>query len=293
MRLTIFTPTYNRAKRLNKVYQSIVNGLKFVENDDVEWIIVDDGSKDNTGEAVKSFSELKNLQIRYIAKENGGKHTAFNVGIENSKGDLFVCIDDDDYLTDNALADIFKLGKEYNAQKISGFVGRVVDPQGKLLGKDIFKDTIVSNTIEIRDKYRFWGEPEIYFTRVLKNYKFDVFGQEKFLTEAYLFDDITQKLPLVYTNIPMMVKEFFKGGLTDNALKIRIESPMGACAYYEKRFKLSKGFKNKLKAAINYFRFSYWRNSGSYKLKGAYAFFAKPIAYLLYKKDVKEYNNSK
>lgn len=295
MKLTVFTPTYNRADKIEQVYQSILQSVSRIEGDSVEWLVVDDGSTDQTEDTVKRCASSDRVEVRYVRKQNGGKHTAFNLAIEQCKGDIFVCIDDDDYLTPNALEDIFAAARKYDGKGYSGFVGRVVDPNGKLLGQTVFDQELVSNTIEIRDKYAFWGEPEIYYTDILKQYRFDVFTGERFLTEAYLFDDITTRYPLVYTNIPMMVKEFFAGGLTDNGLKIRIESPQGACAYYIKRFALSDGMRNKGKAVINYYRFAYWQQPKPKTRPrfGLYTLLARPIAWLMYLKDKKEYKKKK
>ena len=285
MKLTIFTPTYNRAFKLPELYESILTAAKNVEQDEIEWLIVDDGSTDNTAENVKSLIDCNELGIRYFFKGNGGKHTAFNYAIDKCDGDLFVCIDDDDKPTPNSLSDIFAIAKRFAKQSVGAIVGRVVNTEGVPLGRTCFKDTLISNTIEIRDKYHFWGEPEVYYVKYLKKYRFDVFGDEKFLTEAYLFDEMSQVYPFVYTNTVMMVKEFLPGGLTDNATKIRISSPQGTVRYYDLRFKRSKGFFPKMKAAINRRRFNYWNKNRYVYKKSLFSFIAVPFARLMYFKD--------
>ncbi len=102
MMLTIFTPTYNRAKLLNDIFNSLEKQSCF----DFEWLIIDDGSSDNTESVVMNFFHSSSFPIRYIKKKNGGKHTAYNLALENARGKLFFCLDSDDYLPSNAVEKI-------------------------------------------------------------------------------------------------------------------------------------------------------------------------------------------
>lgn len=288
MKLTIFTPTYNRINELCMLYESIrLAMLKCPKQCTVEWLIVDDGSKTDIKATVERLESVNNLEIRVFRKDNGGKHTAYNLAIDKCKGDLFVCIDDDDRLTENAIKDIFHLSKEIKENQkflmCSGFVGRVIGWDDRKLGRELRHYPIISNTVEIRDKYHFWGEPEVYFSQYLKGRHFPVFYDEKFLTEAFLFDEITSCHPLVYTNVVMMKKIFLKGGLTDNQLRIRIESPKGATCYYKKRFSLSRGFLGKEKAEINRQRFGYWAKGRKRADKiTIYTVLARPVSLAMY-----------
>lgn len=293
MKLTIFTPTYNRKNLLKGLYDSIcIAHSKNKFKNRIEWLIVDDGSTVDIQDEVDKFECLQNMSITVIRKKNGGKHTAFNKAIDVSNGELFMCIDDDDRLTENAIVDLISIANEYDIcgeeSKYGAIVGRVVDENKKLLGKNINKMPIISNTIEIRDKYHFWGEPEVYVLNKLKEYRFPVFGEERFLTEAYLFDEMSLKYPFIYTDIKMMIKKYLPGGLTDNQLKIRVFSPTGTEAYYKKRKELSKGFFAVLKATINRQRFSFWCKKNKQMKKDLYEVIATPISYLMYLKDKKE-----
>lgn len=291
MKLTIFTPTYNRTSELIGLYHSIVTAISFIKKDDsVEWLIVDDGSDINYGEVIDRFSEFKGFSIRYIRKKHEGKHVAFNYAIDACDGDLFVCIDDDDRMTDHSFSDIFKLARQFKNdgkyKNCGGFVGRVVNSEGEKQGKNLNSYPLISNTIEIRDKYHFWGEPEVYFTEVIKQFHFDLFEGEFFLTEAYLFDELTMKYPLIYTDCVMMKKVFLKGGLTDNNLKCRVESPRGTEEYYFRRSKICKGFTHRLKATINRQRFAFWIEvDRPHRKLDFYEILAKPFSSMLFFKD--------
>ena len=90
--VSIITPSYNRANLLPKAYES----LKKQTSKDFEWIVVDDGSKDNTDEVVQKFISENQIEIKFIKKENGGKHTAVNRGVKEACGELVLILDSDD-----------------------------------------------------------------------------------------------------------------------------------------------------------------------------------------------------
>lgn len=251
IKYTIFTPTYNRAHLLPRVYDSICAQ----QSRDFEWLIIDDGSSDNTEDVVKSFIDASDITIRYIKQQNGGKHRAFNRAIEEANSEWFVCVDSDDPLVPDAIDNMDKaIAMIDDREEVAGIVGVCVTPGGERIGY-VPGECLYSNTIESRDKYHLQCEPEVYRLLILKNYRFPEFEGEKFITEAILFDKLTEKYPLLYTNYPMQVKEYLPGGLTDNMVRIRVNSPNGALAYYKQRYKMSHLFIYKIKALINYYRF--------------------------------------
>ena len=291
MDLTIFTPTYNRVTELRGLFESIQNSIEYLgDGYSIERLIVDDGSIVDVLSVVEDFHDVNGLYINFFKKENGGKHTAFNYAIDHAQGRMFVCIDDDDRLTAEALKDIFEIERTIKPLKekmsLGAFVGRVVDEHGEKLGIDLKRIPLISDTIEIRDKYHFWGEPEVYFTDILRKYRFDVFEGEKFLTEAYLFDVMSKHHKFYYTDYPLMVKKYLPGGLTDNQTLIRIKSPRGTEQYYYQRWGLCTGVWNRLKAAINCKRFAWWIKQGRRRRKmGIYGSIAFPVSLLMYIKD--------
>ena len=263
-------------------------------NYDFEWLIVDDGSNDGTAEIVQNFLGNENFPVRYIWKENGGKHTAMNVGFENAKGEYFVCVDSDDYLVADAIEKANNLIEKVKNTDLAGFVGMCEDLKGNIIGRAPNIE-FISDTIEVRDIHKIQGEPEFYKMKYLKNKKFPVFGNEKFLTEAYLFDQITMKNKLLYTDKVFMVKDFQINGLSDNEPRIRVQSPMGTLNYYKQRMELSKTLKGKFKAVANYKRFSFHSKKNielSFKFR-VMAITVLPLAYILYKKDLKKLERGK
>ena len=112
-KFTVFTPTYNRAGLLTELYES----LKIQTYKNFEWLIIDDGSADNTEETVKEFQKENILKINYIKKENGGKQRAYNLAVENSEGELFICLDSDDKYIPEGLEIILRYWEEYEKRE--------------------------------------------------------------------------------------------------------------------------------------------------------------------------------
>ena len=109
--LTVFTPAYNRAHTIGRTYKSLCSQ----KCKDFVWLIVDDGSTDNTAELVKDWMSKDNgFEIQYIYKENGGMHTAHNVAYRNIHTELNTCIDSDDALSENAVEKIINKWNQVN-----------------------------------------------------------------------------------------------------------------------------------------------------------------------------------
>ena len=143
--ITVLTPTYNRERTLTKAYNSLVEQ----ECKEFEWLIIDDGSKDNTKKLVDKFIKENKISIRYFLKKNGGKHTALNYGIPKSKGDLILILDSDDYLSKDAIKLIKDYWKKYKYNdKICGmtFLRKINNP----IYKEKIFDECVSNMIDFK-----------------------------------------------------------------------------------------------------------------------------------------------
>ena len=167
MMITIFTATYNRANRLTQAFESLKN--QTIQN--FEWVIVDDGSTDETKTLIKTFNTDK-FKIYYFKQENKGKHFAINKGVSAAKGELFFILDSDDYLPNNAfeiVSNNFETIK--NKESFGGVVGRKSHFDNKIVGSINSFKTIVSNAIDIRYIHKIEGDlTEVYYTKVLKEF---------------------------------------------------------------------------------------------------------------------------
>lgn len=222
---TVFTPTYNRARLLKRLYES----LKEQSDKDFEWIIVDDGSKDNTKEVVQGFIKEKIIPIKYLKKENEGKHIAINVGCDMAEGELFFIVDSDDYIPKEAIEEVKRDWKKYrNNTGIAGLVYLKAWKNGNLMGRKFEKDEFISNHVKEYNKGGVWGEKlKILRTEIFRKNKFPKYENEKYVGEHVLWIEVSRKYDLVYINKVLYIAEYLEDGLTMAGRKLRIENPLG------------------------------------------------------------------
>lgn len=232
MNITVCTPTYNRAHLLNKLYTS----LKKQNYNSFQWIIVDDGSTDDTEVIVNEFIKENNINIRYIKKKNGGKHTALNIGIDNAEGELFWIVDSDDYIIDDALKYIWNKWCELKDNKdFAGLSALRGYENKKVIGTTVNEEYIDADVLTYRYKYRVLGDKsEVYRTDILKKYKFPEYREEKFLTEAVVWNRIANDgYKIRWFNKVIYICEYLEGGLTNTSDKNIMDSWQGTTLYYK------------------------------------------------------------
>ena len=257
--LTVFTPTYNRADKLKRAYES----LKRQTNKDFCWLIVDDGSADDTVGAVASMKEENAVDITLIRRENGGKMRAHNTGVTACDTELFLCLDSDDCLTDTAVEDILKAWQ--GIRDDSRYAGIIAYKGEKSKSEDewdivpiygnIFPDTGDSSFRELYQK-GFKGETTLVFrTGLLKENLFPEIEGEKYVPEDVVYDRIDEGhifrvMPKILT-----VCELIDEGYTDRVEELRREAPTGWFIYYYQRALSWPVSLIKYKFAAHYLRF--------------------------------------
>lgn len=256
--ITVFTPTYNRGYIIERLYKSLCNQTY----SDFEWLVVDDGSQDNTGDLFKKIINEKQINIKYIKTTNGGKHRAINHGIKLAKGELFFIVDSDDYLTDNSLERINYWYKTIeNKDNFCGVSGLMISPDGKLFGVKKKFDVIDCTDIQIR-KYLDGDRAQVYKTSILAQYPFPEYEGEKFISEGIVWYRMAQKYKVRFFYEGIYVAEYRPDGLTYNIRKNHRNSPKGSMIMFKERMLYDDFFKERVKAGINY-----WRSSIEYKGK--------------------------
>ena len=218
--LTVITPTYNRGNLLENCYNSLKNQVDL----NFEWLIIDDGSTDNTKDVVDKFISENIVPIRYIYKKNGGKHTALNIGFKEAKGELSLILDSDDTLTKDAVRSIWEVwDKSKNINDISSIVFLRRYKNGEIIGDNFKEDMKVTNHIDIAFNNRVRGDQcEVYVTDILKQYQYPIFENEKFMSESVVWTQIGRKYRLICVNKPIYITEYLPGGLTKSGRKLRI-----------------------------------------------------------------------
>lgn len=272
MKLTIFTPTYNRGELLKKLYLSLCKQ----KNKNFCWLIVDDGSTDNTKQIVEKFISEQKLDISYVLQPNSGKHVAHNLGVRLCKTELFFCVDSDDYLTSNAVQEILDIWNTLSANeinKISGIVAYRGTSDMNIIGTEFPLAMDVSPLNYLYSNGKKGDTALIYRTEVLRQYPFPVFGGEKFLRENIAYDLIDEKYSLLVLRKIIYICEYLDDGLSKNSTKYEMESPNGAALYrYNEYLKNKKSFFG-LRQLAGYFFFSIkakktkvaWKKIGIFK----------------------------
>ena len=280
--ITVFTPTYNRGNLLNRLYQSLCkqNYKEF------EWIIVDDGSLDDTSSIVNIIQDKHpygDFSILYYKKENGGKHTAVNTGVQKAHGDLFFIADSDDVLPPNALqtvAEVWEQTKYDNSiGGICGFDGDIND--GSLIGTGFPKEVHLLNielsnhinigyidatTRDVRFKLKVDGDmKEVFRTSVLREFPFPEIKGERFCPEVLVWNRIASKYKLRHINKIIYLVEYQQDGITSAITRSRMNSPIASTMTYAEMLDYNISLKWKIRSAINYWRFKYCIKNKSLK----------------------------
>lgn len=261
--VTILTPTYNRSNLLKKLYNSLLSQI----NKNFDWLIVDDGSTDDTEAVVNDFIKEKLIKINYIKKENGGKHTALNIGIEKITAKYTFIVDSDDWLMDNAIQAINDYDKKYDNEKLCGFSFLRKYPDGKLnvtSGRD--GDYMASyNRVRVYEQ-RFGDMAEVYKTSILKKYPFPEFGNEKFLGEDIVWIEIGKKYDLLFVNYAIYISEYLPSGLTKNRRNNNILSCYGAYERAKKMLSVKLKLKLKCKTIIQLIVYGKFSNKSFHEI---------------------------
>ena len=256
--ISVFVPTYNRGKLLKRVYES----LKLQTYRDFEWVIVDDGSTDDTAKIVQGWISENAFPIQYIRKPNGGKHTTINPGVQAAKGQYMVILDSDDWLAPNALERLLKCWEEIpdnQRPQFSGLAGLCAYPDGKIIGDRFPQDVFDSDAVELTYNLNIHGDKiSIARTDVMREFPFLFQDLRGLVTESLVWNRIAQHYKQRCVNEVFATKEYLEGGLTDRALELQIKAAPATALYNLELTKVKQqiSLKTRLKSYANYVRFS-------------------------------------
>ena len=244
MKLTIFTPLYNRKKDIVNLYHSLQRQSDF----DFEWLVIDDGSTDNPKELFDEILVEENpFEIVFLQQPNGGKHRAWNYALRQARGEYFVVCDSDDWFTDDAVEKMLCwLDEVAQEPDLSGVAGLKESPEGQLLlwkedgtgvidlygGAPDFSGTLDADFYEILTHGMRGDRCEIIKTEVLKKYPFPEYEGENFLTEGILYNRmIRDGIKLRWHTEVLEICEYQTGGLTQSGMQKFIANPKGYATY--------------------------------------------------------------
>ena len=231
--VTVFTPTYNRAYILGDLYHSLQRQTCM----DFEWLIVDDGSVDDTKALVASWQGEENpFPIRYVYQENGGKCRAINRGLKEADGRLFFTVDSDDYLTDDAIEKVIRWDGELPRDgHFCGYVGnRGTTPTqtpNRLFPGGYLDGTALDRYDQVDGERAF-----VFYTEIHRKYLYPEFPGEKFLTEAVTWDLMAHDgYKMRFYNDIIWIWEYKDDGLTRAGYRVFLENPQGTGLFFRQK----------------------------------------------------------
>ena len=281
MLISVFTPTYNRANLIHRVFDSL-NAQSFT---DFEWIIVDDGSTDQTADVLEHFRSIARYPVKIHRQENCGKARSINVGLDLAEGELFICFDSDDWCTPNALSRIAEVWAALSAEERNAYCGiscLKILRDGSLVGEDYARMQPKGESYIDRFNRRIKGDKwEIIRTDLHKSAFYDLFDNERYMAPEYAWLKIGKGHNTVFLNEALSVVEYQAEGISLNNLSHRVSSPVSSSRFYLLAWGVSDSFWNRLRAAINYTRFVYHGRDSS-KLPLSFRLMATIPGWLFY-----------
>lgn len=288
--LTIFTPTYNRKDKLIRLYNSLCNQT----NKGFKWLIIDDGSTDETKELIDLFIEESNILIEYYFQNNSGKMKAHNKAVKICDTPLFLCVDSDDYLIKNAVDIILKVmsKKRMDDKKIIGMLAYKTSEREMLVeDKNIGVETLNQVTLQELYKNKYSGETTLVFkTEVIKKYPFVIYEGEKFIQEKTVYDLLDKVGKYIFLPENLTIFEYQKDGYTNNIRNIMVNNPKGAFHYFNEAIKSEKSKLRNFKNIVNAVAYGFLANykwKAIFKEYRLYKAILAPIAFYIYLKKKK------
>lgn len=222
---TLLTPLYNRKEFLPALFET----LKYQTRRDFQWLVIDDGSSEDSRREIEDFARGSGIFTEYYYKPNGGKHTALNYAHPYIKSDWVFILDSDDTLTPDAASAVCEKIEEYGDRPDIGVLSfQCVSPQGDVFVDFGMREDTVSDHIEYRINGKRAGDCcEIVRTDVLKKYAFPVFSGENFMDETHLWVGSADEYKTVYISKAIYVAEYQSDGLTRQGLTMWVKNPLG------------------------------------------------------------------
>lgn len=259
MKITVFTPTYNRGYLLDKLYESLLKQT----NTDFEWLIIDDGSNDNTSNIINKFIDDNKIRIRYFYQENGGKHRAINKGLDIAEGELFFIVDSDDTLIPTAIEIVLEKYKSVeNSPEFAGISFNRGYSEKKIVGKTFSSEFMDCTNLE-RGRNNILGDKsEIYRTKILRKIKFPEIDGENFMSEIVLWNEVArQGYKLRWYNEIIYICNYLEDGLTVNRDSIYLRNPIAHKMMVNELLQIDFPIRSKVNIIYNYYKL--WKDRKS------------------------------
>lgn len=248
--ITVFTPTFNRAFCLGQVYDSLISQTV----SDFAWLIIDDGSTDDTKTLVGSWIAENKIDIQYIYQQNQGMHGAHNTAYANITTELNVCIDSDDFMPNDAIEKILDKWDRDKDNRFAGIIGLdAYKDSGKIIGTGIPENVAASTLSDLYNKHHVKGDKKLVLrTEVVKQFPaYPIYPSERLVPLGILYLMIDQKYTFLCANDIYCIVEYLAEGSSNNILRQYRKSPKGFGYARQVRMKLSGSLSEKFKSATH------------------------------------------
>lgn len=245
--ITILTPTFNRAHTLERAFLSLIKQTDY----GFEWLVVNDGSTDQTSSLIRNMAKYAPFRIRLVVQENGGKHTAINAGVSLAKGDWIFILDSDDALTPDAVASVRQEIKLHKSSSLVGICFRRANFHGQMIGKEVkgkkrmhIHPTDAGGLLE--------GDLAYIFKRsALIGCPFPVFPDEKFVPELFVWNKLGDLGLIVYrVDRFIYLCDYLPDGYTFNFKENLRANPKGFLIFYSAQIKREAKVQRKIKCIV-------------------------------------------
>lgn len=287
MKISLLTPTLDRANLLPRLYESICSNVKNYKN--VEWLIMDDGSTDDTKKIVSKWQKEGKVEIKYYYQSNSGKMGALNNLVEHVTGDIIIEIDSDDYLADNCLvsiaSDYKKVMKDddiYGILYLKKIIGLDKD------NKFPFENRVISlYNLYYKYNYQMFDTAITFKANIRKKFKHKLESGEKFVTEAKMYHEMDKQYKGLYLiNRDIMICEYQDAGYSKNILTLFKNNPYGYFEYFKELLSFNMKdiiFKKRLYMIKHYILFcTLIRKGYIFAINNVHGFFNKLLVIILY-----------
>ncbi len=247
--LTVFTPAYNRAHTIGRTYESLLNQTSH----DFVWLVVDDGSADNTRELVAQWVSDDKIPILYVRQQNQGMHGAHNTAYRHCVTELNTCIDSDDYMPLNAVERIAAFWREHGSDKWAGILGLDQDTNGKILGTTI-PEGMTHTTLQGFYAAGGTGDKKlVYRTSVIKSYPdYPLFEGERYVGLAYKYMLCDQDYELLTLNEPLVTVDYQLDGSSYGMYRQYWNNPKGFAFFRRTEMVTTKSLKRRFVVCAHY-----------------------------------------
>lgn len=247
--ITVFTPTFNRAHTLYRCYESLERQTckEFI------WLIIDDGSSDDTRKLVDMWRKNNEFEVQYCYQENQGMHGAHNTAYKLIDTELNICIDSDDYMADDAIEKILAFWRKYGSKAVSGIIALDAESGGKLIGAELPRDINSSTLSDLYHKYKCKGDKKlIYRSELTKMYPYPMFKGEKLVPLSYKYILLDMEYKMLLMNEVVCYVEYMEDGSSRNIIKQYKKNPKGFSAYRKVSINASENILFKFCQTIHY-----------------------------------------